>query len=101
MNTLGAESIDAARKRWWIGLRDVEKERYRADKRTFEEDESLYRLGFEAALNPRNLDRGYDEVFAERKAALGQHLEAGAAETFRRGYERGLEYNGTLRDKAA
>lgn len=29
----GAESIDQARKMWWLGLRDVEKERYKADGR--------------------------------------------------------------------
>jgi len=46
----GVESIDAARESWWIGLRDVEKEEYKAHGGDFETDELSYRRGFEAAL---------------------------------------------------
>jgi hypothetical protein len=101
--TAGAETIDAARKRWWIGLRDVEKEHYRAGSRTFEEDEPSYRLGFEAALNTRNLDKGYDQLLAENKPAFRRNGldDATASEAFRRGYERGLAYHRSFRDKAA
>ena len=45
-----AESIDAAREAWWIGLRDAEAEHYRALGRSFEQDQDVYRAGFEAAL---------------------------------------------------
>ena len=34
----GAESIDRAREMWWIGIRDAEKEKYKADGSNFEDD---------------------------------------------------------------
>jgi hypothetical protein len=46
----GAESIDAAREEWWVGLRSAEKEHYRALGGNFENAELDYRRGFEAAL---------------------------------------------------
>jgi outer membrane lipoprotein SlyB len=46
----GAESIDAAREEWWLGLRDAEGEAYQADGRDFASDEPFFRKGFEAAL---------------------------------------------------
>jgi len=54
----GAESLDAARHAWWIGLRDVEAEHYRALGHNFEHDQEVYRAGFEAAL--RKECRGQD-----------------------------------------
>ncbi|MGH7873889.1 MAG: hypothetical protein ACREQO_16930, partial [Candidatus Binatia bacterium] len=47
----GAESIDAAREQWWVGLRDAEKAHYTRDGNNFERDEKEYRRGFEAALH--------------------------------------------------
>jgi hypothetical protein len=35
----GAESLDAARESWWLGLRDVEEEHYRASGNNFERDQ--------------------------------------------------------------
>ena len=46
----GAESIDAAREEWWIGLRSAEEEHYRALGGNFENAERDYRRGLEAAL---------------------------------------------------
>src|SRR5438045_2869900 len=43
----GAESVDAAREEWWIGLRDAESEHYLAQGGDFKTDEAKYRLGFE------------------------------------------------------
>src|SRR3989441_8470990 len=48
----GAETVDAARERWWIGLRSAEKESYSVDGGNFERDEVYYRKGFETALSP-------------------------------------------------
>lgn len=47
----GAESIDAAREQWWIGLRDAEQEHYTRQGQDFLRDEREYRLGFESALH--------------------------------------------------
>ena len=35
---------------WWLGLRDVEKERYTTDGANFEHDERDFRGGFEGRL---------------------------------------------------
>lgn len=48
----GAESIDAARDMWWIGLRSAEEEHYSKDGAKFDRDEKFYRLGFQAACTP-------------------------------------------------
>jgi hypothetical protein len=45
MEGSGAESVDAARERWWIGLRDSEAFEYRADGHDFQRDEAIYRGG--------------------------------------------------------
>src|SRR6185369_14634925 len=45
----GAEAVDAARERWWLGLRSAEQEEYGDGPQAFERDEALYRRGFEAA----------------------------------------------------
>ena len=73
----GAESVDAARAQWWIGMRDAEAEAYHATGGDFARDEEMYRRGFEAAL------RG-DDADASNTAA------------FRAGYERGQAYNARL-----
>ena len=62
----GAESIDRARDMWWIGLRDVEKERYEVDGGRFEDDESYFRCGFEAALHSKKRARTYEQCRQER-----------------------------------
>ena len=46
----GAETIDAAREEWWIGLRTAEAEHYRSLGGEFESVEEEYRRGYEAAL---------------------------------------------------
>ena len=45
-----AESLDAAREKWWIGLRDTEETRY--DAAEGDPEKHLFRIGFEAALEP-------------------------------------------------
>jgi hypothetical protein len=91
----GAESIDAAREEWWVGLRDAEEETYRAQGRDFQADEKAYRSGFELALNPKRRGKAYETVSSELNAAA---REAGSEEAFRRGYERGQAYQSSLRE---
>jgi hypothetical protein len=79
----GAESIDAAREEWWVGLRSAEKEHYRALGRNFEAEEQDYRRGFEAALRNGNRTANADRV---------------ASEAYRHGYERGAAYHQQHRD---
>jgi len=89
----GAETIDAARERWWIGLRDVEQQHYDAasgaEGRDFTADESAYRRGFESALHPRLRGRVYDEAMEDLRR---MHPDACESDPFRRGYERGREW---------
>lgn len=92
----GAESIDAAREDWWLGLRDVEQEHYRAEGGNFERDEISYRRGFESALNPKMRGRSYDE--ATRDLSKSYH-EASTDEAFRHGYTRGQAYQVRLKER--
>jgi hypothetical protein len=96
MRTANAESIDAARDQWWIGLRSAEESHYQKSGRRFSEDEQFFRLGFEAALHARNRCREFDQITAEMDAALedvkrrypGKDVE----KPFLHGYQRGREY---------
>lgn len=85
----GAESIDSARNMWWIGLRDVEKEKYEAAGGKFEQDERDFRFGFEDSLRLENRGKSYEEARSQLKTRLPNLFERGA---FRKGYERGREY---------
>lgn len=102
--TEGAESVDAAREQWWIGLRSAEEERYSAHSRNFSNDEKFYRLGFEAALHARTRCKEYDQVLAEMDSKIEdierEYPGMGAAEPFRKGYERGRDYYQQLCDES-
>jgi hypothetical protein len=92
----GAESVDAAREEWWVGLRDAEEEEYTGEGRDFKRDEAVYRRGFEAAQHPHVRGKSYEEI--------GEHLREMYSDTyqsdaFRRGYERGMRYQQSLREK--
>jgi hypothetical protein len=85
----GAQSVDAARKDWWVGLRDTQAEHYRALGHNFEADEESYRAGFESAL--RRECRGH--TLEEKSDCLKWwHPDSWDSEPFRRGYEQGKEY---------
>ncbi len=93
IQTAGAESLDAARQSWWVGLRDAEESEYAGAGGDFKQDEPAYRRGFEAALDRRARGRSYDEDAARLRECFGEECEA---EPFRRGYERGRRYHGEL-----
>jgi hypothetical protein len=96
LKTEGAESVDAAREQWWIGLRGAEESHYSKTSRNFSEDEQFFRLGFEAALHARMRCKEFDQVSAEMDAALEdverQYPGADVEEPFTRGYQRGREH---------
>lgn len=81
----GAESIDAAREKWWIGLRDAEAESYDSSE-NFMQIESTYRKGFEAALELPNRGKSYTEAENYLKMHFPNMWDA---REFRAGYERG------------
>ena len=85
----GAQSIDAARHDWWLGLRDAQAEHYRSLGKNFEMDQDVYRAGFESAL--RRECRG--KSMEERADCLKWwYPDTWNTEAFRRGYERGRAY---------
>jgi hypothetical protein len=92
----GAESVDAAREDWWVGLRDAEEEKYTEAGYDFHQDESLYRRGFEAALHPKVRGHSYQESTDYLRECYG---DVCTSEAFRRGYERGQAHHQSLRDK--
>ena len=94
----GAESIDAARESWWVGLRDDEEAAYTGQGGDFRADEPTYRRGFEAALHPRTRGTAYDESAGYLRECYGEACEHAA---FRRGYERGQSYHERLRGGGA
>lgn len=99
----GAESIDAARDQWWIGLRSAEESSYPASGRNFNEDEEFFRMGFERALHARTRCMEFDQVSAEMSAALEdiqrQYPGKNVEEPFTRGYQRGRDYYQRLCDE--
>ena len=85
----GAESVDAARDEWWIGLRDAEREHYLSQGGDFNLDEAKYRLGFEAALHPGRRGKSGADVAGNLEQRYGADC---ASQAFRQGYERGQRY---------
>lgn len=93
---VGAESVDAARDAWWVGLRDAEEAEYTVDGGDFGADEPVFRHGFEASLHPRARGRAYDDDEGRLRECYGAECEGAA---FRRGYERGRRYQGELLER--
>lgn len=90
MKLTGAESLDAARERWWLGLRSAEEEHYSSKGRDFSTDEQCYRRGFEAALHADLRGKSYNAAFEELRARYGKECKEVA---FQLGYERGMIYH--------
>ena len=102
MKQEGAESVDAAREQWWIGLRSAEESHYSQSGKKFADDEKFYRLGFEAALHARTRCMEFDQVSGEMNAALEdvqrEYPGVDVEEAFTRGYQRGRDHYQQLCD---
>ena len=85
----GADSLDAARSIWWLGLRNAEAEHYQATGHNFEEDQEIYRRGFEAALEQPVRGKSHTEAASYLRSQYPNDWETDA---FREGYERGRQY---------
>lgn len=96
MSESGAESVDAARDSWWIGLRSAEEENYTGEGRQFGSDEPVYRRGFEAALHPSLRNQSYDEAAPTLR---DKYADAYEQESFKAGWKRGQLYHRELKDK--
>ena len=96
MKSEGAESVDAARHQWWIGLRSAEREHYAAAGRDFDGHEIFYRRGFEDALHARHRCKEFDQVSAEMESNLEdlqkQYPDMDVSEAYASGFRRGREY---------
>ena len=89
LHNAGAESIDAAREQWWIGLRDTERVHYQEPDEHAAGSESIYRLGFEIALQPGMRGKSYEEA---KEILRGAHPDRFDDAFFIRGYRRGHEF---------
>lgn len=85
----GAESLDAARHAWWVGLRDAEQEHYEALGHNFELDQDSYRQGFEAALRRECRGSTVDET---ADCLKWWYPDTWDSKPFRQGFERGQIY---------
>lgn len=92
----GAETLDAARENWWVGLRDAEEAEYTGQGGDFKADEAIYRRGFEAAQHPHWRGKSYEEASARLRE---RYSDAYSSDAFRRGYERGRNYQRGLGEK--
>jgi len=82
----GAEPLDVARAKWWVKLRKAETVEAPAAGAA---DETPYRQGLEAALEPGARGKSYDEALDYLKA---HHPDLWEQEAFRQGFERGYAY---------
>ena len=89
----GAETLDAAREKWWIGLKDAEEAVY-SKPEGFRDVEATYRRGFTAALEPGIRGRSYEDANEYLQKSYPEFYHE---ESFRRGFERGQRY---YREKA-
>lgn len=89
LEAAGAESLDAAREKWWVGIRQPEKEHYEEIGGHFADDEVHYRQGFVSALHPDSRDRSYVRMPSELRR---RYPDSYGTEAFRHGYERGFRH---------
>ena len=92
LNKAGAETLDAAREKWWIGLRDAEAAFYSNSVDSAKEEDG-FRCGFSAVLEPKMRGRSFDAAAEELKA---KYPDAYRKQSFRRGFERGQNYHKQL-----
>ena len=84
----GAETLDAAREEWWIGLRDAEAVAYSKPEH-FAHEENTFRSGFSAALEPPVRGRSFDQAV---EYLSKNYPDTYRKESFRQGFDRGRHY---------
>jgi hypothetical protein len=89
MREAGAESVDAARENWWVGLQDDRRAVYTRKGNGFSKLDTSYRNGVEAALHPTLGRKPYAEAVKYLRAMYPDEY---AEESFRSGYRRGYAY---------
>jgi hypothetical protein len=85
----GAESLDAARQQWWVGMRGAEAEAYMTQGGDFTQDEAVYQEGFEAALHIETAGKSYEDAQGYLRTHYADVYDTVA---FRHGYTRGRAY---------
>jgi hypothetical protein len=91
-----AESLDAARESWWIGLRDAEEAEYTGEQ-DFASLEGSYRMGFEAAQHEQFSEKRFEDAFPFLSKRYSTDLCK--QPSFRLGYERGQKYAEQLQER--
>lgn len=89
LESAGAESLDAAREKWWIGLRDAEDIDYNPPREIAKTDENIYRRGFEAAQEPGLRGKALSEA---QEILRKRFPDLYDKEPFQKGYTRGQAY---------
>jgi outer membrane lipoprotein SlyB len=92
----GAESVDAAREQWWIGLRSAEEAEYRTAGGNVDDDGAQYRRGFEIAQFAQTGNQSHAAALANLRHDYPEEYEQ---PLFRRGYERGRLHRQSLLDR--
>jgi hypothetical protein len=82
----GAESLDAARDKWWIGMYDATEEQYLGQAGRPLQDDIEFRRGFDAALQPEVYGKPYDEALLYLQTHYPNTYRHDA---FQRGYKHG------------
>lgn len=98
LSQAGAESLDAARESWWIGLRDAEKEHYQALGENFAQDHDAYRAGFEAGLRRECRGKPVNEA---RECLRDLYPDVWESKAFVSGFERGVAHRERAEAEAA
>jgi hypothetical protein len=93
----GAESLDAARDQWWVGLRSAEEEEYTLQGGNFLQDEPEYQAGFEAALRRDLRGKPYPDALPVLRQ---RYPESCHTEAFQKGFARGQLYQRHLLERA-
>jgi hypothetical protein len=86
LEAAGAESLDAARDKWWIGMHDATSEQYLGEAGRPLEDNIEFRRGFESALQPEAYGKPYEEALPYLQKHAPDVYDHGA---FRHGYRQG------------
>ncbi len=89
MKAVGAESLDAARDNWWVGLRNGEQEYYEALGENFELDQGPYRQGFEAGLRR---DCSGETIDQAADCLKWSYPDTWDTKAFRAGFDRGRHF---------